>query len=298
MKNRTLVCITKNGINPAYEGARIGVSRLAAQLGYDVTHFYPANPDDPEEQCALILDSLSMEPAGMIVAPTHPSRTDDALHEVSAAGIPMVSFVSRSEVVAPVCFVTSDNRLIAQAIADHLIAAIGGRGKVAIVEGNPDSETSAPRTEGFLEAIASTPSVALVAQAVGNYQRDQAYARMAEIAAAHPDLDGVLVANDFMALGAIDALKEAGVSAKVIGINAMPQAIGALKSGDLLATAAFDAMLIACASMHALDRILKGKSVPEIVTLPVEIITAGNCGSLDKAYDERTIPNWEDVMRP
>jgi ribose transport system substrate-binding protein len=297
MKNRTLVCITKNGTNPAYEGARIGVSRLAAQLGYDVAHFYPDIPDDPAEQSALILHSLNMDPAGMMVAPAHPTRTDDALHEVSAAGIPMVSFVSRSEAVAPACFVTSDNRLIAQAIADHLIAAIGGRGKVAIIEGNPDSGTSAPRTEGFLAAISSAPNISLVARAVGNYQRDQASARMAEIAAAHPDLDGVLVANDYMALGAIDALKEAGVSAKVIGINAMPQAIDALKSGELLATAAFDAMLIACASMHALDRILKGKPVADIVTLPVEIITAANSWSLDKTYDERTIPSWDDVTR-
>lgn len=137
--------------------------------------------------------------------------------------------------------------------------------------------------------------MSLAARASGNYQRDQAKAQMAEIAAVHPDHDGVLVANDYMALGVIDALRAAEIEAAVVSINAMPEAIGALKSGDLLATAAFDAMLIACAATYAMDRVIKGLPVPDNVTLPVEIKTASNCDDLSSAYDKRPIPSWEEL---
>jgi len=290
-----IACVTKNGTNPAYEGARIGVSRLAAKLGYSVASYFPQTPDDPEEQSTLIRQAVANRPDGLLVAPAHPSRTDDALSEAADAGIPIVSFVSRSSAIAPACFVTSDNYALAQAIAEHLIAAIGGKGCVAMIEGNPSSETSAPRSQGFRAAISAAPDVRLVETICGNYQRDPAREGMETILARQTELDGVLVANDFMALGVIDALQAAGRMVPVVSVNAMPEAISALKSGTLLATAAFDAMMIACAATHALDRIIRGLPVPENLTLPVEIVTADNCGQWDMGYEERPVPTWDEV---
>ncbi|MEQ8392664.1 MAG: hypothetical protein RIB30_16880 [Thalassospira sp.] len=62
------------------------------------------------------------------------------------------------------------------------------------------------------------------------------------------EFDGFLVANDFMALGVIHVLEEAGHKVPVVSV---PDAFVALKKGTLLATAAFDAMKIACASAQA-----------------------------------------------
>jgi len=290
-----VACISKNGTNPAYEGARIGVRRVAEALGYEVVSYWPETPDDPEEQSALIRKALSEKPDGLLVAPAHPVKTDEALWQFVEAGIPVVSFVSQSAAVAPACFVTSDNYALARAIAEFLFERIGDAGRVAIIEGNPDSETSGPRTKGFLDAIAAAPGIDLVGQAVGYYQREPAERAMADMLIEGTDLDGVLVANDFMALGVIDALKAAGRSVPVVSVNAMPQAITALKSGDLLATSAFDAMKIACAGMQALDRILKGQDVPREIVLPVEIVTAETSADWDKGYEERPLPDWKDV---
>lgn len=290
-----VACISKNGTNPAYEGARVGIRRIAHSLGHEVISGWPATPDDPDEQSELILKAIAQKPNGLLVAPAHPERTDAALAKAVAAGIPVVSFVSRSAAIEPACFVTSDNYLLARAIGEFLIAHIGGKGRVAVIEGNPNSETSAPRTRGFLDIIAEAPGIELAAIAIGDYQREPARQAMAEIAAAHPDLAGVMVANDFMALGAIEALKAAGMSVPVVSVNAMPQAIDALKSGDLLATAAFDAMKIASTAMLALERIFQGQKVPKTIVLPVDIVTADNCANWDCGYEERPLPNWREV---
>ncbi|SNR54308.1 sugar ABC transporter substrate-binding protein [Puniceibacterium sediminis] len=290
-----IICITKNGTNPAYEGARIGARRIAEAAGYRISSVYPETPDDPQEQSALLQAALDQGPDAVMIAPADPAALDPILAQARAAGLPVVSFVSRSAALAPDCFVTSDNRALAETIAGHLIDHIGGTGRLAIIEGNPASETSAPRTDGFLAAIAAAPGITLAAQATGFYQRDPAAQAMADILSGTDDLQGVLVANDFMALGVIDALHAAGRRMPVVSVNAMPQAIAALLSGDLLATAAFDAMKIACAATMATIRLLEGQPVPRDITLPVDIVTAANCAPWNKGYEERPLPDWAEV---
>lgn len=289
------ICVTKNGTNPAYEGARIGARRVAEAAGCRLTSMFPEKPDDIEQQKVLLKEAFAARPDALLVAPVHPTALDDELASFKAAQIPVVSFVSRSQGVEPDCFVTSDNRALARAIARHLFAALGNSGRVAIIEGNPDSETSQPRTDGFHDAIAGAPGIELVASSTGYYQRDPAAQAMAGILDDQGDLDGVLVANDFMALGVIEVLRAAGSRAAVVSVNAMPEAIAALKSGDLLATSAFDAMKIACTATMAALRLVKGQAVPAYIELPVEIVTAQNCAAWEKGYEERPLPPWQEV---
>ena len=296
ISSKHFICITKNGTNPAYEGARIGARRIAEAAGHRLTSMFPAKPDDAEQQRALLREAFAAKPDALLVAPVHPAALDAELAAFKEAKIPVVSFVSRSQKAAPDCFVTSDNRALARSIALHLFAALGDGGRIAIIEGNPDSETSAPRTEGFLAAVAATPGIEVVATRIGYYQREPAARAMTGILDSAGDLDGVLVANDFMALGVIDVLRAAGSRARVVSVNAMPEAIAALKSGELLATSAFDAMKIACAATMAALRLTDGEAVPRNIELPVEIVTAENCAAWDKGYEERPLPSWEDVV--
>ena len=50
---------------------------------------------------------------------------------------------------------------------------------------------------------------------------------------AHPDIDGIWTANDDMAMGAIQALKEAAIAGKVLvtGCDGIPEMFDAIKSG-------------------------------------------------------------------
>ncbi|WP_226626213.1 sugar ABC transporter substrate-binding protein [Alloyangia pacifica] len=293
---RHIVCITKNGTNPAYEGARVGARRIAEAVGCDMTSLYPETPDDAVEQTQLLKEALALAPDAIMISVADPKALDPLLTLAKERGIPVVSFVSRSTLVAPDCFVTSDNFTLAQAIARRLFAEIGGFGSVAIIEGNPASETSAPRTEGFLAAMSNAPGIRLAGRAVGYYQREPAQQAMSGLLNGGGGMDGVLVANDFMALGVIDALRDAGLEVPVVSVNAMPQAVIALRSGELLATAAFDAMKIACAGTLATLRLLEGQPVPRQITLPVDIVDRTNCAPWGEGYEDRPLPNWQEVM--
>ena len=120
---------------------------------------------------------------------------------------------------------------------------------------------------------------------------------MTELLAAEPSIDGVLAANDFMALGALDAMREAGRKLPIVGVNATPEGVQAIKAGDMLASASFDAMKMACLATEAAVRVLSGERVPAEILLPVEVVDRSNCDAWDLPYAQRPLPQWADYVR-
>jgi len=265
-------------------------------LGCEINHYFPSIPDSIEEQASLIEKALGNKPDGILLSPVHPTALDSIIQKIVKAEIPLVYFVSRSENVEAQTFVTSDNYKLAAAIANYLFNKLIGINDIVIVEGSPNSATSYPRLKGFLDAATSHPNARIVAQCCGNYQREDARIAMKDILANRNNIDGILAANDYMAFGILDALNEFDRHASLVGINAMPQAINAIKAGKIEATASFDAMKMACIATYAAIRTLTGLPVPSVIQLPVEIVDQSNCGLWEQEYDKRPLPDWEETV--
>lgn len=287
-------CISKNNTNPAYAGARIGASRVAERLGAEITHYVPETPDNIPEQVKLLKEAAASSPDAILVSPSLPSPLDDVLADIT--DIPLVYFVSASEVVPPRCFVTSDNHDLAFRIAGTLMEDLSGKGRIVVVDGAASSPTTAPRTKGFVDAIAQYEDISLAARICGEYQHAPARRAFEALLNSDTSFDGVVCANDFMAMGVLEALAAAGREVPVVGINATPAGIAAIREGRLLATASFNAMEIACIATEAAYRLVSGEPVPEIIELPVEIVDVGNCGEWDIPYEARTLPDWEKAV--
>jgi ribose transport system substrate-binding protein len=290
-----LCCLTKNRTNPAYVGAQIGAARLAERLGCTLVGYAPQTPDDVAEQTALLEEALASAPDAILISPVHTTALDPTLQKVVDAGIPLIFFVSSAPAIPADTFVTANNETLAAGIADYLFRYLGGSGDVAVIEGLPQSPTAAPRTRGFLKAAEGFPGIRIVKQAVGDYQYAGGKDAMAGILDRHARIAGVVAANDVMALGALEALREAGREAPVVGINAMPDAIGAIRAGTLLATVSYDALSLVGTGVLAAVRILRGEPVPKLLELPAEIVDAGNCDAWDMPYERRPLPRWEAV---
>ncbi|MEO9899233.1 hypothetical protein [Nisaea sp.] len=95
-----------------------------------------------------------------------------------------------------------------------------------------------------------------------------------------------------MSLGVLEAPDSASLSIPMVGMNAMPEAITAIRAGRMLATVSFDAPALVCTALMAALRILEGEAVPEVITLPVEVIGRENCAEWCP-YEERPLPEWE-----
>ena len=293
-----LAVFTKNRTNPAYEGARLGADRLADRLGCSVTHYVPSNPDDVEQQRALLERAVGEQCDAIVLAPTHATALNDVLSSIQLRGIPLLCFVSRPQDIEPACFVGSDDRALARGIADYLFDHVGASANVVTIEGHANAMTTAPRAAGFRDAAAARVGARIVNSRNGDFQFEGGKAAMAALLQAEARIDGVLAANDVMALGALDVMRQRRRLSAIVGVNATPDGIKAIKNGALLASAAFDAMKMVCLAVEAAARLLSGKSVPAQLLLPVEIVDRSNCQIWDRPYEARPLPEWQRYAKP
>jgi ribose transport system substrate-binding protein len=296
MSGETIAVFTKNRTNPAYEAARLGADRTAARNGARILHFVPDKPDDIEQQVALVGQAVAARPDAAVFVPVHLTALNASVSKLNAAGIPVVNYLNRLTEGRFVSFVGSDDYQLGRDIAAYLFRHLGGRGDVVMMEGVPGAVTSRERVRGFHDAARQFPGIRIVAARAGDYQEATARQVMTELLRELPRIDGVLSANDVMSLGILSALEAAGRSAPVIGVNALPEAIDAIKAGKLLATVDFDALKISCIATEAAIRHLRGEPVPGEIILPVSIVDRANYQPWDKPLEQRECPRWGDVV--
>ena len=291
-----IAVFTKNRTNPAYAAARLGAERVAARMGALIAHYVPEKPDDVAEQKTLVERAIAARPAAAVFVPVHATAMRDSVRKINAAGIPAVNYLNRLAEGQFVAYVGSDDYQLARDIAAYLFRHIGGKGELVILEGVPAAVTSQERMRGFRDAVREFPGIRVAASRAADYQQETARRVTAELLAGLPRVNGMLCANDVMALGAIEALDAAGKRVPLVGVNAIPEAIAAIKSGKLLATVDFDAMHISSIATEAAIRHLRGERVPAEIILPVRIVDATNYQPWDRPLEARECPRWEDVV--
>jgi ribose transport system substrate-binding protein len=295
-----IAVFTKNRTNPAYAAARLGADRTAARFGFTTTHYVPDEPDSVPEQIALIGRAIAEKPDAAVLVPCHETAVNDAILQFDAAGIPLFNIITPTTAGRRVTFVGSDDRALARDIARYLFEAMLGRGSIFIVEGTPASATSHQRLAGFRDVLADYPAIAVRASLRGEYQRNSARDAFLAVESRWSGTDAVLCANDAMALGVIDALdaRQSPLRPLIAGVNAIPEAVAAIASGRMLATADFNAMAMSEIATEAAARHLRGEPVPAEIALPVQVVHAGNCAAWNVPFKQRPSPDWDVATGP
>ena len=165
------------------------------------------------------------------------------------------------------------------------------------LDGTPSAPTARDRTIGLRRAVAEHPGIELLGARVGYLMAPPARTAMAELLKAHPRIDGVWCANDVMAFGVLDALADAGRTAKVVGVNGLPAAIDHIEHGRMLASVDFSAFNIAAIATRAALRHLAGKPVPSEIMVPAELIDRSNCQRWKVPFAERPCAAWDEIVR-
>jgi ribose transport system substrate-binding protein len=292
-----IAVFTKNRTNPAYAAARLGAARVAQRFGAETVDFVPETPDDIAQQIRLIDEALTMRPDAFVLAPVHPSRIDEALRRIEAAGIPLCAFVNPVQAVKCVTFAGSDDYALGGAVAAHLYRHLDGRGTVLVLSGPAESPTSGPRVRGFQDVARSFPGIRLAGPVMAAFHREPAREQTARWIEREAPFDACLAANDVMALGALEAVRAAGRNVVASGVNAIPEAVAAIRDGAMLATADFDAMGLAALATECAIRHLRGERVPERIELPVQVVDRSNYSRWDLPFEERPIRTLEEVSR-
>lgn len=131
--------------------------------------------------------------------------------------------------------------------ACKLFDSIGGKGEVCELQGQLGDDSATNRHKGFQAALKKYPNIKCDDTQVGNWEQAKAMSITETWLVSHPDIKAIYSANDTMALGTIEALKNKGKNGaiKVCGCDGTKAALNAIKAGDMLCTIANDGFCIA-----------------------------------------------------
>ena len=164
----------------------------------------------------------------------------------------------------------------------------GEEGIVVELEGTTGSSPAQDRKSGFDDALAADDRFEIVASQTGDFARDQGRQVMETLLQAHPDVNVVYAHNDEMAIGAIQALEQAGrkpgEDVTVVSIDGTRDALQAIIDGKLGVTVESSPFFgpLACETMNAYAA---GEEIPAWVKVEDRIFTAENAAdAIDDAY--------------
>ena len=280
--------VMKTANNPFFIEMQKGAEQAAQRLGVNLIVQAADREVDVEKQMQIVENLIQAKVAALCVTPSGSREIVPAIDKANRAGIPVVIVDTRVDEKALkeshgqiAAFIGSDNYEGGKVAGEFLAKRLGGKGKVAVLEGIPGHETGDSRLRGFREAIKATPEIQIVASQTANWERDQGFNVFQNILQAHPDIQAVFACSDLMALGAVEAIAAAKKTGRivVVGFDALAEARKAVEQGTMEATVAQSPATMGELAVENAYRLLKGEQIKPEITVPIKLITKENVTS-------------------
>ena len=263
--------------NPFFKTIADAMTEEAAKLGYEVA--VVGGENDVARQRDQVKDFLASKVSAIVLMPCDSKAIGTAIQEANRAGVPV--FTADIACLAPeakvVAHIATDNRAGGRQAAEALVEAIGGKGKVAILN-HPGVESSILRSSGFRQRLAELntagkANVEVVADLPALGDRDLGFKCTQDLLQAHADVAGIFAVNDPSALGALAALENAGKlgQVKVVGFDGQPEARKAIRDGKLYATLIQFPDKIGRQTVQTIVRHFEGETPPKELLIATEV---------------------------
>jgi len=254
---------------------RSGAQAEAKKLGVDLTVTDAQN--DASQQANQLQNFTSSSLGAIIVNPVDSDAASNSVKAADKAKIPVIAVDRGVNNAKTDALVASDNVAGGELSARTIAEKLGGKGKIVILQGQAGTSAARERAQGFAQGLKAYPGIQVVAQQPADFDRTKGLDVMSNLLQAHPDVQGVIAANDEMALGAIKALgSKAGKSVSVVGFDGTPDGLNAVKNGTLFASVAQQPSQLGKIAVDNALKALQGKKVEETIKVPVKVVTKEN----------------------
>jgi ribose transport system substrate-binding protein len=276
----------------------VGVSIPAADHGWTAGVKYWAeqatkqNPDikwiikDAKEPNEQISDLENMKTQGvdaLVILCTESAPITPIAEKLHDAGILIVN-VDRG-FTKPVAdfFIEGDNKAFGRKSAEYMVQKLGGKGKIAVLEGIPCT-VNTDRVNAAKEVFKANPGIQIVAEDSGQWNREKAEKVVQNMLVSNPQIDAIWASDDDMALGAETALKGAGrKNTWILGGAGMKDIVKRVMDKDPVfpADITYPPSMIAFGIQTAAGMLRAGKAdakkyVPRHVMIDIDLITPDN----------------------
>lgn len=285
--NKKVGVVLKTLSNPFYVTMQEAMEEKASGMGMDLIVQAPEAETETEKQMQIVENLVVQQIDALVLAPNGSAELVPAIKKANDEDIPVIILDARIEAAdleeadAHIdCFIGSDNyqggELAAQAMYDQL----GGKGKVAVVEGISGVESGELRVGGFKDKVAELGGLEIVASQPADWDQELGYTVVQNILQANPDITGIFCANDMMALGAVKAIEDMNLSDQitVIGFDATDDAKAAIKDGRMYASVAQSPDLMGTTALDVIQELDETGKCDAEIAIDVELVTEENAG--------------------
>lgn len=232
-----------------------------------------------EKQVQQVESFIAQGVDAIILNPCEVEASSPAVDRAKAANIPIVN-VNSETTSQPDAFVGSKDEESGKIAIDYIAQTINQSGNIAIMEGYIGQAAQIKRNAGAKEALSNYPAIKVVANQTAEWDRAKGMSIMENWIQVHgKTLNAVFAQNDEMAMGALQAVEQAGLKdkIKIIGIDAIADALQAVKQGRLDATVYQDAKGQAEKAVEIAYQLIKKDPIAEkSIFIPFRLVTKDN----------------------
>lgn len=248
-----------------------------------------------ENQIAAVRSFIEQKVDAIILAPVIETGWTPILREAQEAGIPVV-IVDRNVTADASLFLTrvsSDFVHEGRLAAAWLAQETSGNCKIVELQGTVGSSAARDRQIGFSQVIALFPDMQIIVSQTGDFRREEGQAVMENILNTETpsEICAVWSHNDDMAIGAIEAIKAAGLDPGddilIVSVDAIPDIFKAMADGDANATIELSPYMAAPA-FDAIDAYFAGEELPKWIPVAGGIYLPDTAA---EEYERRTKPS-------
>jgi len=235
----------------------------------------------PLKQIEQIESFIAQKVDVIILNPCEYEASSPAVTKALAANIPIVNVNSATK-VQPTAFVGSNDIESGRIAMKFIAEKLGGKGNIVMIQGLNGQAAQIQREQGAKEILEEFPGLKMIAQQTADWDRSKSMDLMQNwIQSYGTKINAVFAHNDEMGLGAVKALQDAGLKDKVIvvSIDAIADALQAVKKGDLDATVFQDAKKQGAGAIETAVKIAQGKKVEKELLIPFKLLTKADVDS-------------------
>ncbi len=238
------------------------------------------NESDVSAQVDMVEQMMSRGVDAIVIAPADSKALIPILKRARDAGVLVINIDNKldtdilQDLNFNLPFVGPDNREGARMVGEVVAQQLQPGDEVAIIEGITTTFNAIQRRMGFEDAM-TTGGMKVVSKQSGYWEMEPANNVASAMLNEHKNLKALLSANDSMALGAVAAVREAGLEGKLLvaGFDNISAVQPLIMNGQMIATADQHGGKLAAFGIQAALDILSGGEKPEDKQTVVDLIT-------------------------
>ncbi|HZZ28328.1 MAG TPA: substrate-binding domain-containing protein [Pirellulales bacterium] len=282
-KKYQIAVVPKAATHEFWKSVHAGAEDAASELGnVEIIWKAPAEDDNRNQQIDLVENFVTRGVNGICLAPIDSQALVNVAKDVKAANIPLVIFDSGlNDPSLYVSYVATDNENGGRLAAREMGRQLNGKGNVLLLRYSSGSESTENRERGFLETIKKEfPDIKILSsdQYAGTSEQTALDKSQQLLLKYGKEVNGIFAVNESSAAGMLQALKEAGLTGKVVylGFDSSNRIVKALRDGDMQGVVLQDPVNMGYQAVKAIVAQLTGQPVEKRVSTGEAVATKEN----------------------